>query len=784
MNEPSPAASSGVDVATVVLQVDYRTGELIDIDRDSTRTLGWEPGAFDIESFLRLVHRDDIHSVLAAAKHAERHGTSQFACRLIHRDGTDVLYNCRGSVGMIEGHAVVVARNAADLKKVGEDLSQMERLAELANDLFIVSDRLGLVVSVNQAALDRHGVTREQMLGSRLTDYTAPGGTEILADVVARHIASGVPVDFVMPALDGDGQTVMLEGITQFDEATQRWYTVERDVTDRVERERELAIMSRLVALSASQLAVVETDGTIRRSNSSFCSFVGLSEPEVEGRSLTELLFGERPARQFLEALTTVQRDRTQRRLTVDVDPRGEARILSVVLTPDTADEVVFFSSRDITEEKRLADELLDRATHDQLTRLATREVFNETLDGLMAAGYPVGVIMLDIDDFKNVNDSLGHSVGDQLLSMVAGRLLSTLRTDDLVARFGGDEFMVLLRGVRAEQDSEAVAEKIRRALADPYLVDGRTLNVTSSLGVAVGRSSSHSASELLREADAAAYQAKRDGRNRSVRFGAEMASAIEARRLVEADVREGFDHDAFEVDLQGIFGAADRRLCGVEALARLPHDRHGRVGPTYFLDVVGRLGLLNRLGESIRDKALSAVGSWLRQNPHCTLGLNVSQAEIAGPTLIGSLEDLVGRHDIAPGQLTLELTESAFVSRGDRAARMIAQLAKAGFRIAIDDFGAGTSSLGHLRELDVDVVKIDTNYVHALVDDPVARTITRSVIEVATNLGIGVIAEGVETDEQLMILQDLGVPMVQGYLLHRPEPIGQFCRDAFRTGE
>ncbi len=755
----------------------FAVGVADGIVRDASRSVadnpGWDLNTIVGTPWIELVHPDDHTGFLKALARVGSEERCRWTSRLHHADGEYVVYHCDATLGGAGAIAYLSASDSRVALQEQEDLWQYARLSDLAEDLFVVSDRLGNIITINAAAERLHGLKREDCIGRPWTDYIPPEGAAILAELPARYHNGEETIRYTVPAYDFEGEEITLECVTTFDRETQRWYTVERDMTRRVAREKELEISQRFFDLSASQLVLLDNVGRIEQANPSFLSFVALDHSQITGSALWDVLMA--PAGSpVVDAFDRLQSGAESQTVVVPVKVGNRDRTLLVTLTSADDGTMVYYSSRDITEEQRLADQLLERATHDQLTRLANREVFDESLDAILHAGQAASVIMIDLDEFKRVNDTLGHDAGDQLLVLVGARLEHAVRADDLVARFGGDEFVVLLRGTRAEQDAASVAEKIRRIRDRPYTVGGRILHITTSLGVATGSSETHTASKIFREADAAAYLAKRSGRDRSQVFDKDLERTILDEQVIESELRAAIDNDQIDIDLQGIF-TIDGTMVGLEALVRLVSSSGERLGPERFLGVASKLRLLGRLGERVIERSLSTMSPWLADNPGRTLSLNIDPSELAVPGFLANFTDAIERHSIDPYQLIVEVTESSILAPNSPASFALDRLRESGVKIAIDDFGTGASSLGYLRDLRVDELKIDRSFIDSINNDPVTEAIAGSLIGLAARLGIVVVAEGVGLPDHLEKLRELGCPLAQGYLLHKPIPVQDF---------
>ncbi len=532
-------------------------------------------------------------------------------------------------------------------------------------------------------------------------------------------------------------------------------------------------VTDQLYELSVSHEAVLDRDGTVLAANPHFCSAYCTDEGRTVGYSIHSLMHIDRES-PLCEAIARMEPDAVAADQIVTVGAESNERSLLVRLVCARDGSAIFFVGHDVTQEQRLNAQLINRATTDQLTKLANREYFDQALDDTIAAGDSAALVMLDLDNFKQVNDALGHSVGDELLTTVGRRISSVVRKEDIVARFGGDEFMVMLRGVAHAEEAERVAEKIRLALSLPCLIGGRKLHVTSSIGVALSSERTRDAAMLFHQADAAVYEAKNLGRNRAVIHDHKLEQVLEHQSEIERELRAALTSNGIEPFVQGIH-TTDGVLCGVEVLVRLRAEDGSIKGPGAFLEVARQLGLLAKVGEQVFDRALAQLTPWLDANPELTVSLNADPREIMAPGFARMFRRIVNRHGVAPRQIYLEVTETGFLSAGGIGGEVLGELRELGLKVAIDDFGTGASSLGYLRDLAIDRIKIDRTFVTNLHLNPSNATITDTVIKLGVALGMNVVAEGVESQRELDHLIGLGSPLVQGYLMHKPESITTF---------
>jgi diguanylate cyclase (GGDEF)-like protein len=414
------------------------------------------------------------------------------------------------------------------------------------------------------------------------------------------------------------------------------------------------------------------------------------------------------------------------------------------------------------------------QASRDPLTELGNRTMFlDHATDALADSdGTMTAVIVVDLDGFKDVNDTYGHAVGDELLRTAAERMNANVRSNDTVSRLGGDEFVVLLPRLVDDQIADAVAHRILRDLAQPLIIGETVLTIPASAGIAVTRASDAAVDDLMREADLALYQAKADGRGQARRFDAAQFAAVEQRRREEAELRRALDNREFEVHYQPIVDLDGERTVGVEALIRWRHPERGLLPPASFLDLAESLGMLPELGGWVLEEACRQAAIWQRQTPGFELNVNLSASQLGNPQLIPEVHDVLVRTGLAPELLVLELTETVALTDLAESARVLSALKTLGVRIALDDFGTGFSSLSHLGALPVDVVKIDRSFVQAMRENS-GGSVAEAVLHIARTFNLAPVAEGVEDATQASRLRELECAQAQGYHFARPMPAG-----------
>ncbi|WP_336923038.1 putative bifunctional diguanylate cyclase/phosphodiesterase [Aquipuribacter sp. SD81] len=517
---------------------------------------------------------------------------------------------------------------------------------------------------------------------------------------------------------------------------------------------------------SSDVVAVCDARGVVVFSSPAARAVLALEPGELEGRELTGLVH---PAERhdLTEALSlgrqeSVVVDRVRltragggwRHVEVRVHPHDTPAVpggLTVVM-------------RDVSERVRLQRELERRARYDALTGLPNRWWFGRALAHRVAEGLPTSVVFIDLDEFKAVNDTEGHAVGDRLLVAAARRLRFAVAEDDVVGRLSGDEFAVMVCDDDVER-VRAVAEKVLEEMVTPYAVGTRRLRVTASLGLAVANGAA-GADEVLRDADLAMYEAKRDGGRKVVVSHPRMLASAVERSELERRVREAAEGQDFELLHQPVVDLVDGRVVGTEALLRWPGSG---VGPAVFVPSLERSGLIVEVGAHALDLALRQAARWAAAGRRLTVAVNLSPLQLADPLLTDRVRGALAAHGVPPDRLTLEVTETTLLRDLDAAAEVLEALRATGVRVALDDFGTGYSSLAHLHRLPLDVLKVDRAFVRAAAVSDRDQAVLRSIVQLGQELGLTVVAEGVQDVEQVHLLRALRCPLGQGFLLAQP---------------
>lgn len=561
-------------------------------------------------------------------------------------------------------------------------------------------------------------------------------------------------------------------------------------VRERIAAQRIEDLYASLIANASDAILIASANGDLKFASPASGRTLGMKPEDVAGRNLLDLWTGEdaERLRSFLVEIAASPSGMigpVELRLERD-NVRFVLEIVGSNLTRDSAVQGLALNFRDVTERKSLEEQLRKLAFHDPLTLLANRNLFRDRVHHALAIaqrdGSEVTVMFLDLDNFKNVNDSLGHEAGDRLLQAVAQRLVKTTRATDTVSRLGGDEFAVLLEAVASREEVETLARALISALDEPFPVGESRIKVATSIGIASSRSAAD-AEELLSDADIAMYHAKSAGKGRFVLFQPEMQEQIHRRFRLEADMANALINDEFFLEYQPIIDLGTRCLLGVEALVRWHHPTAGILLPGQFIPVAEESGRIVELGRWVLGKACTDLCRWRSSIPGgqgLRVAVNISAQHLQRGDLARDVADALVTSGLEAGNLVIELTESTIIYNSDANLDRLCDLKALGVRLAIDDFGTGYSSLSYLHRFPIDILKIDRSFVNRLTHSGNGSELARAVITLSETLGLDTVAEGIEFEGQVDALLELGCVAGQGYLFAKSTYLEELSHSVF----
>lgn len=653
-------------------------------------------------------------------------------------------------------------------------------LTRISNDVILLTDEGDTIVEINERAERLYGRSPAALVGLPLRDLCHPDAvprhdhdwqhadTEggLIESVHRRHDGTPFPVEISVRTLDVDGR--------RYHQA------VVRDISERRRLEDRMHLYSLVFDTTSEAVLITDAEQRIVAVNPAFIDITGYTQDEVLGRTPRLLSSGRQDASFYarmwacLSGTGRWQGEIWNRRKDGHIYPEWQ----SISAVRDAAGRVTHYVAifSDISERKATEERMRHLAQHDPLTNLPNRVLMQDRLQQALSAadrtGARVALMVIDLDRFKNVNDSLGHTAGDELLRGVAKRLQAALRQGDTVCRLGGDEFVVIIPAVWSPGEVATLAERLLSTLAGTFQLCGHNLQVTPSIGVSVFPDDGTDIDTLMRNADTAMYQAKEMGRNGYRFFTPDMNQRVLERLTMEADMRAALTGREFRLHYQPQIDLKTGRLIGLEALVRWRSPRLGDVPAARFIAVAEESGLIIPLGEQILRMACEQRRRWLGQGlAHFPVSVNVSPIQFRDTRFDRTVARVLEETGLPANLLDLELTESAVMHQGDETVQMLRRLKALGVTLSIDDFGTGYSSLAYLKRFPIDRLKIDQSFVRDVLSDANDLAIVRVIIALGQSLKVRVIAEGVETDAQFALLRDSGCDECQGYLIGRPVP-------------
>lgn len=680
----------------------------------------------------------------------------------------------------------------------------LDNIVEGSSDAIFAKDKEGRYLLVNRETSRVLGSNSEQALGKD-DSILFPSQAKMIRANDLRVMAENriITYEETLATANGDRTFLATKGpLRGADGNVIGIFGISRDITERKQDESRLVDselrMRALIQAIPDLVWLKDKEGVYLSCNSRFELFFGAPESEIIGK--TDYDYVDKEQADFFRKNDKVAMEQgvaSTNEEWVTFASDGHRELLETTKTPvhNAQGEVigVLGIGHDITERQAAADEIEHLAFYDFLTDLPNRRLMHDRLRQALTNATRRGrygaLMLIDLDNFKLLNDTLGHAIGDQLLISVAARLRASTRAGDTVARMGGDEFVVILEGLDKHElaavQVEHVAANVLASLAEPHSLSlschdngliKHLYQCTSSIGITLFKDQSVSVSDLMKRADTAMYQAKSAGRNTLRFFDLAMQNVVSQRAAMEVELRNALDKQQFVLYYQAQVGSAGQ-IAGVEALVRWQHPERGLVAPGEFIPVAEELGLIVPLGQWVLETACLQLAAWSKEADlsHLTVAVNVSARQFGLPDMVDQVLAVVQRTGVPQHRLKLELTESLLLENADEVITKMVALKAQGIGFSLDDFGTGYSSLAYLKHLPLDQLKIDRSFVRDILIDPNDAAISKMVIVLADSMGLSVIAEGVETEEQRDLLANMGCPSYQGYLFSKPIPLDEF---------
>ena len=648
----------------------------------------------------------------------------------------------------------------------------------------------GRYLRVNPALARIYGYDNPHDLVHGLTDiagqlYVDSGRREAFADLMARQ---DTVKNFEARVYRRDGSIIWISENARCARDAQgniRFYegTVQ-DITERKQHEEKIRLLATVFESVADGILIVEPDLTVQAVNPAFVSIAGFDPSELLGQPLTLFAPGAHD-RAYVDAIWATARhagawqgEVTSMRRTGE--PFAASLSVTAVRSPTGALEHFVLTLADISQRKYQEHQIRYQASFDRLTDLPNRWLVCERLEEAILRAQrsrtKVAVVFIDLNRFKQVNDSLGHHAGDELLKMVARRLRNSTRVSDTVGRLGGDEFLIVAPDAADRGAGTRLVEKIQYSMSEPFSIRGQEIYCGASVGVAFYPDDGDSADELLRNADLAMYHAKRNPERRFVYYEPGMREQSGFHLGLENDMRRAVAGNEFELHFQPKVDLDNRQVIGAEALIRWRHPTRGLVSPAEFIPIAEETGLIWEIGCWTLYEACRRLAGWTAAGlPLPSVSVNLSPRQFQDARLVGLVTSVVEETGIDPSRLELELTESAMIGDIEKAVAILGGLKDIGVRLSIDDFGTGYSSLAYLKRFPIDTLKIDRSFVRDIVKSATDPAIVSTIVNLAESLGFDTIAEGVETEQQATILRSHRCSRIQGFLISRPLDVVSF---------
>ena len=774
---------------------DYETLRFTAVNEAAVRHYGYSRAEFARMTIADIRPQEELPAMQAAlASLKARRGPSQFRHR--KKDGSIIDVEITSFEFLSAGRRarLVIAQDITERKLAEEVLRESEEryreLFENAHDMVFTHDLRGMVTSMNLACERITGYSREEVLGTHINDVVVAEHVERGVDAMAKKLSGEAAATFYeVDILSKDGRRIPLELSTRLIYRDGKPVGVQGIARDIAERKANEARYRVLFERNLAGVYRTTTDGRILDCNEACARIFGFSSPaEFREAQATDFYFDDTERDRVVQMLRD-QGSLSNHELRLRRRDGQPVWVLeNVTLLDDSLGRGIMEGTIiDITDRKLAQEQMEYQAYHDSLTGLPNRLLFRDRITVALAharrAGRVAAVMFLDLDQFKLVNDTLGHTVGDRLLQAIAARLVNCVRAEDTVARMGGDEFTVLLADLADRRSASAVAQKVLEAVRHPVQVDNHELYVTTSIGIAIFPDDGDDAETLLKNADRAMYRAKDHGRDNFQYATPAAPESVEPRLSLARRLHHALERNELVVHYQPMVEIASGRVVGAEALLRWNHPEYGLLQPEAFIGLAEETKTIVSLGAWVLRTACAQMKAWHDAgHDWLRVAVNLSPRQFQDRELVTTVERILRETGFPPAYLDLEITESTAMHNAELSLQILKRLKEMGIRISIDDFGTGYSSLSYLKRFPIDTVKIDQDFVRDLSEDDEA--IITAVISMARALKLRVIAEGVETEEQLAFLRREQCAEMQGFLYSEPLSAAEFEETLRLVGE
>lgn len=695
-------------------------------------------------------------------------------------------------------YAVERDRLSSHLRQARDERHVLDAaIAQLGQGMVLVDAQMPdlPIIFANEAFLTITGYDLDEVIGRNSRFLQGPETERCVVEQLRTNIAGGkdTVVEILNYRKDGTPfwNQLFISPVFSQDGQLTHYVGLQTDITERRQKDEHLQLL-RTAIDQANESVIISTRLDERTSpeivfaNRAFTDLTGYRPDEINGRDATFLSNSGTDPVTVNQVNRAIRKGEAFQGESVAQRRNGEMFDMLLNISP-VRDQTGMISHHvatqvDITLRKRYEKQIIHDALHDSLTGLPNRVMFSERITQALAhahrrSDFDFAVMMLDLDQFRFVNEGLGHSAGDQLLSEIATRIASTLEPSDTFARLGGDDFGIIAEDIHTPYDAVRIARRVQRALQDPVVISGHSITVSSGIGIVLNTARYADAETVVRDADTAMYRAKNRGRSQYEIFDTELHRIAINRLTLENELRKAISDREFRIYFQPIIEIETGRFAAGEALIRWQHPTLGLVGPGYFLDVAIEAELMEEIGDFVLQEAVAAAAEWRRiadqyGHPHPSVSVNLDERELSSPSLVERISSLLNRYDLEPARFVVEVTERALGRKNPVPIDTIEILSKLGVRIAVDDFGVGYSTFAILQQLPVDFLKLDRSIISSTSNRRYSDAILRSISSLTAELGIQTVAEGIESPDQLQLAQQVGISLAQGYHLGFPAPL------------